>query len=79
MQLMVYLYYWVLFFKGISLGHFDSFHICFRFDHGSRIYTLLGLSVRLVIPKPDHAYICFTVRTYIYVSSPVYENFNIGT
>ena len=71
----IYIYIYVFIFN--SLGHFDYFGMFFRFDHESRIYMLLSLTVRFLIPKPDH--IRFIIRTYIYVCRPVYEKFDNRT
>ena len=48
-------------------GHFEYFHRILNCDQGSRIYTLLGLGIRYLMPRPNHVYIRSAMRTCIYV------------
>ena len=48
-------------------GHFEYFHRILKCDQGSRIYTLLGLGIRYLMPRPNYVYIRSAMRTCIYV------------
>ena len=48
-------------------GHFEYFHRILKCDQGSRIYTLLGLGIKYLMLRPNHAYIRSAMQTCIYV------------